>query len=271
MANEPGLKRLVDVMAQLRNPDSGCPWDLEQNFASIAPYTLEETYELVEAIEANDPQLIKEELGDVLFQVVFHAQMAKEAGLFDLDSVAASVADKMIERHPHVFGARDAKTSNDVLVNWETDKEAKRQAKAKAEGREPSVLDNVSTALPAATRAVKLQNRAARNKFDWAEARDVLAKITEEIGELEAEITANSGQDFLEDEMGDVLFAVVNLARKLNVDPETALRRTNRKFERRFRGIEQRLAQQGRKLSDASLDEMERIWNEIKREEKFSA
>jgi ATP diphosphatase len=194
--------------------------------------------------------------------------MASEAGLFDLDSVAGAVADKMIERHPHVFGNRDAKTASDVGANWEADKEAKRLAKAKAEGREPSLLDGVSIALPAATRAVKLQNRAARARFDWAEARDVLAKIREEITELEVEIDAGAAKDFLEDEMGDVLFAVVNLGRKLDIDPETALRRTNAKFERRFRGIERRLTGQGRTLADASLNEMERIWNEIKGEEK---
>jgi ATP diphosphatase len=262
------IERLIEVMARLRDPKNGCPWDLEQNFSTIAPYTIEETYELVEAIESNDTKAIKEELGDVLFQVVFHAQMGREAGLFDLDSVAKTVADKMIERHPHVFGNRDAKTSNDVLVNWESDKAAKRAKQADAEGRAPSALDGVSTALPAATRAVKLQSRAARVGFDWAEARDVLAKIREEIGELETEITSQADKDFLEDELGDVFFAVANLARKLDIDPETALRRTNRKFERRFRGIEDTLAKQGRNLSDASLDEMERIWNAIKAEEK---
>lgn len=260
-------------MARLRDPKGGCPWDLEQNFLTIAPYTIEETYELVEAIESNEPKAIKEELGDVLFQVVFHAQMASEAGLFDLDSVAKTVADKMIERHPHVFGDRDAKTSNDVLVNWESDKAAKRAKQAASEGRVPSALDGVSAALPAATRAVKLQTRAARVGFDWAEAKDVLAKIREEIAELESEITtaANApNRDALEDELGDVFFAVANLARKLDIDPETALRRTNRKFERRFRGIEEALAKQGRQLSDASLNEMEKIWNEIKAEEKLA-
>jgi ATP diphosphatase len=269
--SERGIDRLLAVMARLRDPNGGCPWDLEQNFASIAPHTLEETYELVEAIENKDTKAIKEELGDVLFQVVFHAQMAREAGLFDLDSVAGAVADKMIERHPHVFGDRDAKNAGDVVVNWEADKEAKRKAKALIEGREPSALEGISTSLPAATRAVKLQNRAARVGFDWAEAREVLAKIREEIGELETEIASRAEKDSLEDELGDVLFAVTNLARKLEIDPETALRRTNRKFERRFRGIEQKLAAEGRKLSDATLEEMERIWNAIKREEKTSA
>lgn len=265
------ISRLIDVMARLRDPKGGCPWDLEQDFKTIAPHTIEETYELVEAIESGDNKAIKEELGDVLFQVVFYAQMGREAGLFDLDSVAGAVADKMIERHPHVFGERDAKTANDVLVNWETDKAAKRAAQADAEGRVESVLDGVSKALPAATRAVKLQKRAARVGFDWAEARDVLAKIREEIGELEAEIDAGVSKDKMEDELGDVFFAIANLARKLDIEPETALRRTNQKFERRFRGIEETLAAQGRKMTEASLEEMERIWNEVKARERLLA
>ncbi|MDR3450156.1 MAG: nucleoside triphosphate pyrophosphohydrolase [Alphaproteobacteria bacterium] len=270
MNNTANIARLMDVMARLRNPEGGCPWDLEQNFASVAPYTLEETYELVEAIESNDTQAIKEELGDVLFQVVFHAQMGREAGLFDLDGVAGSVADKMIERHPHVFGDRDAQTAGAVLANWETDKEAKRKAKAAAEGCALSVLDGVSTALPASVRAVKLQKRAARVGFDWSEARDIVGKIREEIGELEAEMVS-CDKDALEDELGDVFFAIANLARKLDIDPETALRRTNRKFERRFRGIEGRLAAQGKSIENASLAEMEDLWNALKREEKASS
>lgn len=250
----------------MRRKDGGCPWDLEQTFETVAPHTIEEAYELVEAIENNDPAAIKDELGDVLFQVVFHAQMGSEAGLFDFDSVAGHVADKMIERHPHVFGERDAKTAQDVLRNWEKDKEAKRIAKA---GDKPlSVLDGVSTALPASTRAVKLQKRAARVGFDWDKAEDVFAKIREEIGELEKEVATKADKARLEDELGDVFFAVTNLARKIGVDPEMALRHTNQKFERRFRGVEERLATQGRKVADASLDEMESLWNAIKAEEK---
>ncbi len=262
------IQRLIDVLTRLRDPNGGCPWDMKQTHASLASGTVEETYELVEAIEKNDTNAIKDELGDVLLHVVFHAQLGRETGAFDFESVAGHVADKMIERHPHVFGERDVKTAHDVLVNWEADKEAKRQAQALAEGHTLSVLDNVSTALPSSTRAVKLQKRAARVGFDWAEARDVLSKIREEIGELEHEIAKGANKDFLEDELGDVFFAVTNLARKLEIDPETALRRTNRKFERRFRGIEAALAAEGRKISDASLDEMERIWNAIKAAEK---
>jgi ATP diphosphatase len=263
-----GVTRLVEIMARLRDPKDGCAWDLQQTFSSIAPHTIEEIYELVEAIENNDVKAIKEELGDVLFQTVFYAQMGHEAGWFDLDAVAHSVADKMIERHPHVFGDRDAKTAGDVVVNWEADKAAKRKAQAEKEGRTPSLLDGVSTALPAATRAVKLQSRAARVGFDWAKAQDVLEKMREEIAELEHEMNIHADKDYLEDELGDILFAVTNLARKLEIDPETALRRTNHKFERRFKGIETTLAAQGRTPSEASLEEMEKIWKEIKAEEK---
>jgi ATP diphosphatase len=262
------IERLLDVMARLRRKDGGCPWDLEQTFETVAPHTIEETYELVEAIESKDAKAIMEELGDVLFQVVFHAQMGREAGLFDFDGVAGYVADKMIERHPHVFGDREVASAQDVLVNWEKDKAAKREAQSE---ERLSVLHGVSTALPAATRAVKLQKRAAEVGFDWDKAKDVIAKIREEIGELEREIEhaeAAANKERLEDELGDVFFAVTNLARKLKIDPETALRSTNRKFERRFRGIEEALAQQGRSVSEASLDEMESLWNAMKAKEK---
>lgn len=266
------LDRLAGIMARLRDPKGGCPWDLEQNFKTIAPYTLEETYEVVEAIENGDPRAMADELGDLLFQIVFHVQMGREAGLFDLNSIANGVADKMVERHPHVFADRNAHSADAVLTNWETDKAAKREAEAKAENRTaPGALDGVSTALPAATRAVKLQKRAARVGFDWTEARDILAKIKEEIGELEAEINKEintASRDATEDEMGDLLFAVVNLARQLDIDPETALRRTNRKFESRFRAMESRLAAQGRKMEGTPLPELEELWGEAKLAER---
>lgn len=260
------IDRLVEVMARLRDPKGGCPWDIEQTFASIAPNTIEETYELVEAIEGGNAQAIKEELGDVLLQVVFHAQMASEAGMFDIENVAECIANKMIERHPHIFGEREGiKTAGDVLVNWEADKAAKREAKGEFKG----ALDGVSFALPAATRAVKLQKRAARVGFDWDNARDVLGKIREEIGELEAELSASDVDDALvREELGDVFFAITNLARKLDVDPETALRGTNRKFERRFSRMEKIFSTQGRTIADASLDEMEAMWDQVKREER---
>ncbi|MFA5040983.1 MAG: nucleoside triphosphate pyrophosphohydrolase, partial [Bdellovibrionales bacterium] len=184
------IQRLLDIMARLRQKDGGCPWDIKQTFATIAPHTIEETYELVEAIEKNDAHAIKEELGDVLLQVVFHAQMAREAGWFDFDEVAGALADKLVERHPHIFGERKAKTADDVVEIWENNKSAKRKAKAENEGRTESILDNVSTALPAATRAVKLQKRASTVGFDWDNPRDVFAKIKEEIAELETEVGA---------------------------------------------------------------------------------
>ncbi len=261
------IDKLVAVMAHLRSKDGGCPWDLEQNFKTIAPYTLEETYEVVEAIEKNDPKALAEELGDLLFQVIFYAQMGSEEGLFDLESIASKVADKMVERHPHVFGDRDAKSSDAVLMNWEKDKAAKREAEAG--GKPVSALDGVTTALPATTRALKLQNRAACVGFDWTDAHDILAKIKEEIGELEElEMDDAKNKDAQEDEFGDLFFAIINLARRLDVDPETALRRTNRKFETRFRSIETTITSQGKRMEDTSLDEMERLWVGVKKKEK---
>lgn len=263
------IKQLLAIMARLRNPDGGCPWDLEQNFATIAPHTLEEAYEVVEAIEKNDTAALKDELGDLLFQVVFHAQLATEQQLFTFDEIATHVAAKMVERHPHVFGDREAATSGDVVTNWEADKAAKREAAVKAENKQLSVLDGVNTALPAMSRAVKLQKRAARVGFDWADRRDVIAKIHEELSELQAELQAASpNHTAITDELGDVLFAITNLARHLDIDPETALRHTNAKFERRFREVERRLNEQGRNIKQATLTEMEAEWKLIKQAEK---
>ncbi len=259
------LSRLVALIARLRQPEGGCPWDIKQNFKSIAPYALEECYELVEAIEIDDVQAIKEELGDLLFQVVFLAQIGQEKGWFDLDSAAASVADKMIDRHPHVFGTRVVETAAEVLKNWEADKEAQRMAQAAAQERRPSVLDGVCTALPAATRAVKLQKRAARVGFDWPSIDGTLASIREETNELEEEIIRKADKKTIEAELGDLFFSVVNVARYLDIDPETALRRTNRKFENRFHFIEAALAKQGRSPREATLAEMETLWAEAKK------
>lgn len=263
------INELLQIMARLRNPNGGCPWDLEQSFATIAPHTLEEAYEVVEAIEKNDMAALKDELGDLLFQVVFHAQMATEAKLFTFDEIVTHVTAKMVERHPHVFGNRDVATADGVVANWEADKAAKREAAAKAENKSISVLDGVNTALPATSRAVKLQKRAARVGFDWTDTKDVIGKIHEETDELAAELSApQRDAEALTDEMGDMLFALTNLARHLDIDPETALRRTNAKFERRFREIENRLSAQDRNIKDASLGEMESLWNVIKVEEK---
>lgn len=262
------MDRLIEIMVRLRDPKNGCPWDIEQDFKTIAPCTLEEAYEVVEAIENEDHEHLREELGDLLLQVVFHAQMAAEKGLFTIEDVAASETAKMIERHPHVFGEREANTADDVLRNWESDKEKKRLAEAKGADKPTGTLDGVNTALPAISRALKLQKRAARVGFDWKDPRDIFAKLDEEIGELKAEMTPTPDAERLEEELGDVLFVIVNLARRLDVDPERALRATNRKFETRFRAIEERLAAQGQSVEAASLETMEEIWNDVKKAEK---
>lgn len=256
------LQRLLDIMARLRDPQGGCPWDREQSFVTIAPHTIEEAYEVAEAIEAGDRAALKDELGDLLFQVVFYAQMAKEEGAFDFDAIAGHIADKMVRRHPHVFADARIDTADAQTQAWEAQKARERLAKG-----QDSVLEGVSIALPALTRALKLQKRAARVGFDWPDPLPVLDKIAEEAGELKAEIAADSDTDRLEDELGDLLFACVNLARKLNIDPEGALRRGNRKFERRFRTIEAALAAQGRRADEATLREMDALWDAAKRDE----
>lgn len=257
------IDRLLSIMDRLRDPDGGCPWDLEQNFASIAPHTIEEAYEVAEAIESGDRASLKDELGDLLFQVVFYARLGREEGCFDFDTIAEAISEKMLRRHPHVFGNADVKDAASQTAAWETTKAAERAAKDN-----PGALDGVSTALPALTRALKLQNRAARVGFDWPQAVQVLDKIEEEVGEVRAEIDQNAPRERLEDEMGDLLFACVNLARKLKIDPETALRRGNAKFERRFRSIEADLAVTGRRPEQSSLDEMEALWIKAKQAEK---
>lgn len=258
------IDHLLDIMARLRDPDGGCPWDLEQSFATIVPHTIEEAYEVAEAIEAGDMAQLKDELGDLLFQVVFYAQIAREAGHFDFNAIAQAIADKMIRRHPHVFGAAEVDSAEAQTVAWEAMKEGERQAKA---GGSASVLDGVSTALPGLTRAMKLQKRAARVGFDWPEATAVLDKIAEEVDEIKHEMASGADPERLRDEVGDLLFACVNLARKLDVDPEGALRHGNRKFERRFRAVEDALAAQGRRPADATLDEMDALWDSAKRQE----
>lgn len=263
-----GIAHLIEVMRRLRAPETGCPWDLQQDHKSLARYTLEEAYEVVEAIEQADMDHVREELGDLLLQIVFHAQISTENGGFTFEDVAEGEANKMVERHPHVFGDRDAATAKDVLRNWEADKAAKRDAAAKAAGRQPSVLDEVNTALPAISRALKLQQRAARVGFDWSDPAKVVGKVDEELGELKAEIGKPNRKDAAEDELGDLLFVVINLARKLDIDPERALRRTNQKFERRFRYIEDTLATRGESIQKADLDAMEALWQEAKRGEK---
>lgn len=262
---EEPLARLRAVMAWLRDRRHGCPWDIAQSFQTIAPYTIEEAYEVADAIERSDLAGLKEELGDLLLQVVYHAQMAEELNAFDFDDIAAAVARKMIDRHPHVFGSTKITDAEAQTASWEVQKAAERARKSG--GASAGTLDGVARALPALLRAEKLQKRAARVGFDWKEIGPVIAKIEEELDELRTELQAKGGPgapDRIADELGDVLFAVANLARHCKVDPEAALRGTNDKFERRFRYIEQQLANQSRSPADATLEEMEALWQEAK-------
>ncbi len=254
------LDRLLDIMAALRTPVTGCPWDLEQSFASIAPYTIEEAYEVADAIARGDLEDLRDELGDLLLQVVFHARMAQERGAFDFGGVVEAITAKLIRRHPHVFGdARDL-TPDQVKALWG---EIKAAEKATRPAPPQGALAGVPLDMPALTRAVKLQEKAGKVGFDWNDPRAVLAKIREEIDEVEAELDAGR-EDLAQAEVGDLLFALANLARHLKADPEAALRGTNAKFERRFAYIEGALAGQGRKPTQASLAQMDALWNEAK-------
>jgi MazG family protein len=266
LTSEDPIQRLLAIMARLRDPDGGCPWDLEQSFATIAPYTIEEAYEVADAIERNDMRDLRDELGDLLLQVVFHARIGEEAGLFAFADVARSIGDKMVRRHPHVFGGQGAYASvEDQKADWEEIKAAERAAKAKG-----GVLDDVSAGLPAMTRALKLTKRAARVGFDWPSTDEVIAKLHEEVAELEAEVAAGDTAKARQ-ELGDVLFVCANLARKLDIEPEDALRATNAKFVRRFQAIEAALAARGKTPGQSDLAEMDAIWNEIRAADKASA
>lgn len=263
MSQQTPIDRLKSVMAALRHPETGCPWDLKQDFASIAPYTLEESYEVVDAIERDDMDDLRLELGDLLLQVVFHAQMAEEKGAFSFDDVADAISEKMERRHPHVFGAVSVDLAEMVKDNWEDIKAAERAEKRQktAETRPDSLMDDVPLPLPGMTRAVKLQKRAARVGFDWRDAAPILAKLDEEVAEFTHELEQKTPDlSRLQDELGDMLFVMANLARHLKIDPETAIRSTNAKFERRFRYIEQKAVENGEKLEDLPLDEMEAYW-----------
>ncbi len=257
------IDELLRVMAELRHPERGCPWDLEQDFASIAPYTIEEAYEVADAIARGDMAALHEELGDLLLQVAYHAQMAAEAGHFDFASVAASVAGKMIARHPHVFGEATIADAQSQSQAWEAGKEAERRRKLSA----GSLLDDLPLGFPALLRAAKLQKRAARGGFDWPNAGPIFAKIAEELDELK-EAIAGRRRERIVDEFGDVVFAMVNLARHLEIDPEDALRGSNRKFERRFRFIEAEVAAGGQTMAETPLDRLEELWQAAKLEER---
>lgn len=258
------LDRLLAIMAQLRDPTHGCPWDREQNFATIAPYTIEEAYEVADAIARGDHAALKDELGDLLFQVVFHAQMAQEAGIFDFDEVVVAITDKMVRRHPHVFGDAQIPSAEAQNVAWEEHKAAERRTRARTGGTPDSVLDGVALALPALLRAAKIGARAARIGFDWPTAEAVFDKLAEETAELRAEIEHSAPSSRVEDEIGDLLFAAAQLGRKLKLDPEAALRRSIAKFERRFRRLEALAAERG---TGSHLDALEDLWQQVKRSE----
>lgn len=258
------IDRLLNIMAALRTPETGCPWDLEQSFATIAPYTIEEAYEVADAIAQGNLGSLKEELGDLLFQVVFHARMAEEQGAFDFNEVVQGLSDKMEARHPHVFGTQAIETAEQQTQNWEVMKAKERAAKL---ANDPSLLADIPSALPALMRAEKLTKRAARVGFDWPSLNEVFEKLTEEIGETQ-EAIAEGDQAHIEEEIGDVLFVIANLARKAKVDPEVALRSANAKFERRFRWIEEALQRDGKSPETSSLEEMDGLWNLAKRHER---
>ena len=254
------LDRIIEIMRQLRNPETGCPWDVEQDFASIAPYTIEEAYEVADAVQRGDTDDIRDELGDLLLQVVFQARIAEEAGLFSLADVARSISDKMIERHPHVFGDEGRPQLAEQSGRWEAIKAEERARKGNT-----GILDDVATGLPPMLRALKLQKRAARVGFDWVDMDDIIAKLHEETDELREEVASDpADQARIQDEVGDVLFVAVNLARRAGVDPETALMACNSKFESRFRYIEEQAENMSKDMKDMSLDEMERLWQAAK-------
>ena len=255
------LRRLLQVMERLRDPEHGCPWDREQDWASIAPHTIEEAYELADAIARDEPEAVRDELGDVLFQVVFQARIAEERGLFDFDAVAATIADKLERRHPHVFGDARVATAEAQTRAWEQHKRAERAAKGQATG----ALDGVTLGLPALTRASKLGSRAARVGFDWPDARGVLDKVREEVAELEHELEVGRLPE-ARAELGDLLFALAQAARFLGIDPEGALREANGKFERRFRHVEALLAREGLQAGEVDMQRLEALWALAKRE-----
>jgi ATP diphosphatase len=258
-----GMARLLEIMERLRDPVTGCPWDIEQTFETIAPYTIEEAYEVADAIERQDWRDLEGELGDLLLQSVYHASIAQDAGHFNFESVVRRISDKMVARHPHVFGAESRDKSADQQTrDWEAAKAAER-----AERAQQGALDGVAVGLPALLRAVKLQNRAARVGFDWPSTDEVIDKIAEEAGEL-IEARGQSDPDAVAEEFGDLLFVMANLARHLKIDPETALRAASAKFIRRFEGVEAGLAKRGKRPQDSNLTEMDALWDEVKAEER---
>jgi MazG family protein len=259
------LQRLLEIMTRLRDPQHGCPWDLRQSYATIVPYTLEEAYEVADAIERGDMDGLRDELGDLLFQIVFYSQIAREEGHFDFEQVARGICDKMIRRHPHVFADAKYRDESELRHAWEQHKEAERAQRGAQS--QTSQMDGVARALPALIRAEKLQRRAARVGFDWPDARGAFAKTREELDEIEAEMAAGD-RERLQDELGDVLFAMVNVVRLLGLDAEQTLSQANAKFERRFRAMEQNLAAAGEAMQALSLEQLDAVWEAVKRDEE---
>ena len=257
------IQKLLEIMVDLRNKETGCSWDLQQDFASVAPYTVEEAYEVADAIARNDIEGLRDELGDLLFQVVFHAQMADEEGAFNFEDVAAGICDKMVRRHPHVFGTEAQRAAGPAKGAWEQIKAAERAAENSND--ESSAMDGVANALPALKRAEKLGNRASRVGFDWPNTQGVRAKIGEELAELSA-VECDANQQHMAEELGDVLFSVVNLARHLKIDPEQALVQANRKFEKRFRLMEAEVNESGRRFTDMDIESLEACWQAAKKQ-----
>src|SRR3954464_12408524 len=267
MKSSHDIARLLEIMAALRTPQTGCPWDLEQTFSTIAPYTLEEAYEVADAIERGDLADLREELGDLLLQVVYHARMAQEQGAFDFGDVVQTITEKLLRRHPHVFGEQRGLTTEAVAKLWDRIKAEEKASKPKPDEGNATALAGVPIALPALTRALKLQQKAGKVGFDWNDPMAVLAKIREEADEIEAALREGAREQ-AGAEVGDLLFAVVNLARHLDADPEAVLRATNRKFERRFASIERALAARGKTPSQSTLAEMDALWDEAKAAER---